>query len=257
MGEINLEEVKRAILKAESAENEEIFSRMLPLLKDKLNGYSILYVVSGFLMLLDYMRFAPGEAFFSEVRRSGMVGKVIETLGEEISLLDIFSGMILGKGFDLGFIKFRVEGRHLEKLKEITSKYRGYMMEMARYCSENDLHPEEVLEDPKAHSQVIERAWGSVEGYIEYEIKLMEDFRGWISGMEKVLELPIEPIAPMLIKARINRDPEELGLSEKAIEEMVKSFKSLLSDVVLIVDLFISEKRRSFEGRMGGLIDSS
>ena len=85
----------------------------------------------------------------------------------------------------------------------------------------------------------------------------MEDFRGWISGMEKVLELPIEPIAPMLIKARINRDPEELGLSEKAIEEMVKSFKSLLSDVVLIVDLFITEKRRSFEGRMSGLIDSS
>ena len=130
-------------------------------------------------------------------------------------------------------------------------------MEMARYCSENDLHPKEVLEDPKAHSQVIERAWGSVEGYIEYGIKLMEDFRGWISGMEKVLELPIEPIAPMLIKARINRDPEELGLSEKAIEEMVKSFKSLLSDVVLIVDLFITEKRRSFEGRMSGLIDSS
>jgi len=130
------------------------------------------------------------------------------------------------------------------------------MLEMAKYCSENDLRPEEVLRDPKAHSLVIERAWGSVEGYVEYEIRLMEDFRDWVSKMERVLELPIEPIAPMLIKARINRDPEDLGLSERAIEEMVKSLKSLLSDVVLIVDLFITEKRRSFEERMSVMIDS-
>lgn len=256
MGEIGLEEVKRAILKVKSAENEEIFSRMLPLLEGKLSGYSTPYIVSGLLMLLDYMRFAPGEAIFSEIRRSGMVGRVVRALGEEVSLLDIFSGMILGRGFDLGFIKLKIESRHLDKLKEISSKYRRYMLEMAKYCSENELQPEEVFEDPKAHRQVIERAWGSVEGYLDYEIKLMEDFRDWISGIRKVLELPLEPIAPMLIKSRINREPEDIGLSKRAIEEMVRSIKSLLSDLVLIVDLFITEKRRSFEEKMEGMIVS-
>lgn len=239
-----------------SEENEEIFTAISPSLKEKLRGRSTLHIVSGFLMFLDYSRFAPGESFFSEIRRSGMVGRLIEALGEDVSLLDIFSGMILGRGVDLGFIKFKIESRHLEKLKEISSRYRRYMEEVARYCSENDLHPEEVLRDPRAYSVVIESVWGSVEEYMEHELRLMEDFRSWIGGIERVIELPLEPIAPMLIKARINRDPEELGLSEKAIEELIRAFKSLLSDVILIVDLFITEKKRIFEGRMKTIANS-
>ena len=251
---VTIEKVKEAILARQFEENERVFSSIAPLLRDKLRGRSTLYLICGGLMLLDHLRFAPGERFFAEVKRSEAISRILRVLRKN-SLIDIFGGMLIGKGFDFGIVRFKLSEEHLGWLREVSSRYRRYMEAIAEYCSENELEPGEVLDDPSKLVHPVRKAWGSVDGFLNYELRLMEGLRGWAGKLEGITQLPLEPIAPMILKAKINRDPKELGLTDEALSELVRSIKAFISDLVLIVDLFIDRKRELLLERLGRLIE--
>jgi len=212
------DEAKRAITERTLKRNQEAFDKVVSDLRASLDSAALPYFLVGMLSFCENLRFQGDKELFDKAQPISDFWK---------------NGPIW-----LSVIT-----------QEVLPTENSYLAELMKYCEENNRPAREVVNSPEHDVIVIEAAWGSLEEYQKQELDLIETAKKYLNKL-KAMDMPLSTVIQLLIKAKLKKTPDELGITGDTISKLQGKFKELTSEIVKFGMAYLEEKTRRLEERV-------
>lgn len=212
------EEAKRAITERTLKRNNEVLDRVLSDLRRSLNNAALPYFLVGTLSFFENLRFQGDKELFDKAQPIG------EFWEDGLIWLGVITHEILPAG-------------------------NSYLEELVKYCEENQRPAREVVNSPEHDVWVIEAAWGSLEGYQQQELDLIETAKKYLKKLAR-MDIPFNTVIQFLVKAKLKGTPDELGITSDIISQLQGKFKDLTAEMVEFGKAYLEEKTKQLEERV-------
>jgi len=151
----------------------------------------------------------------NEVLNSQVVKEIVRSeMGEGKTLVDL----LISKS------KNTIEGKDTEEMLRNLKLIGKVPSSLAEYCQENNKSPDAVLKSKKDMLGVIEKAYGSFEGYEKSAVEAAENLRKTSTKMNALDSLPYSILIPIILEEKFDDDLNQFGVNTEKLGNIVQSY---------------------------------